>query len=558
MKMKELVYYLIIFLFTFTYFCFFKSDVYLVADDTIFHTSNIIVMAKSISLSNLIPDKIMPSLANNLGYGVNIFYPIFPHLIASYIYKIFSLFNMSIADTMKFIHFMVIYLSGILMYKYVKTAFKDRRQAIVSAIMYMSMPYMFADVFMRGAFNESFIFIYLPIIFLSLYYLFESNEYNKFYLWFTLGYSLFIYSHLVLAIYLTILLILFMLVYYRKLFSKEIICKLVKASILILVITSNFWVPLVEHYLLDNYYIFSLVYDGITSSIEVVNLLYYFFPLRLSYATSNPEYFLSFNILPVCLLLIIWSYILGYKDRIEVKHKKILKGLIIFIGVSLLFASSSLLWKFMPNILKNIQFSWRIAIFIAFASSIIGGYGLRLFKGKIQMIMLLIIIIISGISNYNYSSKLIYTKIDDIEFLRDSCCYLQWSYEYLPVDSKRGSGQLTSKGKELGIGALNNTRIISNEVPNLSFEAFDIDDSIIVEFPRIYYLGYKLEHEDGKEVEVYQNGYGLLEAVIDKDGIYYLEYIGTLADRITRVLSLATIVGCISLLVYNLIKRKKY
>jgi len=159
MKYKNLFCYLIIFLFTFTYFCFFKGDTYLIADDTIFHTSNILVMADNISINNLIPDKILPTLVNNLGYGVNIFYPMFPHLIGAYLVKFFSIFDIGIVGVMKFIHFMVIVLSGIMMHKYVNTTFKDRRQALVSSIMYISMPYMFTDVFMRGAFNESFIFI---------------------------------------------------------------------------------------------------------------------------------------------------------------------------------------------------------------------------------------------------------------------------------------------------------------------------------------------------------------------------------------------------------------
>ena len=204
MKYKNLFCYLIIFLFTFTYFFFFKSDTYLIADDTIFHTSNILVMADNISLNNLIPDKILPTLVNDLGYGVNLFYPMIPHLIGAYLVKIFSIFDIGIIGVMKFIHFMVIFLSGSFMYKYIKEVFKNRKQALVTAILYQSTPYIFTDVFMRGAYNESFLFMYLPLIFLSLYYLFETDDKVKFYAYFITGYSLLIYSHLVLAIYLKI------------------------------------------------------------------------------------------------------------------------------------------------------------------------------------------------------------------------------------------------------------------------------------------------------------------------------------------------------------------
>ena len=239
MKNKNLYCYLVIFLFTFSYFIFFRSDNYLIGDDTIFHTSNILVMAENISFSNLIPGKIMPNLVNNLGYGINLFYPIFPHLIGAYIFKVFSLFNIGIAGVMKFIHFMIIFLSGTFMYKYIMTAFKNRKQALLTAILYQSTPYLFTDIFMRGAFNESFIFIYLPIIFLGLYYLFETKEVKKFYLYFVIGYSLLIYTHLVLSIYLTLILIPFLLVYYRKIFDIKILKKLVLSGVLILLIIIN-------------------------------------------------------------------------------------------------------------------------------------------------------------------------------------------------------------------------------------------------------------------------------------------------------------------------------
>ena len=222
MKIKNIFCYLIIFLFTFTYFFFFENNTFLIADDTIFHTSNILVMADNISFNNLIPDKILPTLVNDLGYGVNLFYPMIPHLVGAYLVKIFSVFNIGIVGVMKFIYFMIIFLSGSLMYKYIKEVFNDRKQALVTSILYQSMPYVFTDVFMRGAYNESFIFIYLPLIFLSLYYLFEVDNKRKFYIYFILGYSLLIYSHLVLAIYLAIFLIIYMLVYYKKLFTRDI------------------------------------------------------------------------------------------------------------------------------------------------------------------------------------------------------------------------------------------------------------------------------------------------------------------------------------------------
>lgn len=545
MKYKNLFCYLIIFLFTFTYFCLFKSDTYLIADDTIFHTSNILVMADNISINNLIPDKILPTLVNDLGYGVNIFYPMFPHLIGAYLVKFFSIFDIEIIGVMKFIHFMVIFLSGCFMYKYIKEVFKNRKQALITAILYQSTPYLFTDVFMRGAYNESFLFIYLPLIFLSLYYLFETDNKNKFYFYFIIGYSLLIYSHLVLAIYLTLFLIIYMLVYYKKLFTRDIIKCLILSSIIILLITSNFWAPLLEHKLLDIYYIFKVYYID-SFAVKTARLGYYLFPIK--YFNVRDDYFLLFFISPICLLLIVCSIIQITRKKINKKDINILNGITIFIIISLFIATNSFIWNFIPNMLRNIQFSWRLALFIAFSSSIIGGYGIRLFNNRVQKIILIVVIITGCISNYLLSSQLSYKTIDEEDLLANSCCHLQWSYEYLPINGYRNALQLYNKTNNI-----NNVEIITNDIPNMKFRVYDVEKEIKIEFPRIYYLGYELKDNNGNKIDIYQNNFGLLEANIKKEGIYILEYKGTIIDRITKVLSIVTIV----LSILYLIKRKE-
>ena len=549
---KNLYCYFIIFLFAFSYFFFLNEGSYFIGDDTIFHTSNILVMSKTINIFNFVPGKIMPILVNNLGYGVNLFYPIFPHLVGAYLVKIFEVFNLGIDFVMKFMHFIVISLSGILMYKYVFTAFKNRCQALVSAIIYQSMPYLFTDIFMRCALNESFLFIYLPIIFLSLYYLFEEDDKIKFYLYFVIGYSLLIYSHLVLAVYLTIFIIGFMFVYYKKLFSKKIISKLIIASILILLITSNFWAPLLEHKLLDNYFILNYSYNTM-KDVEIAKAGYYFFPLKLF--STNPERFLLFYISPISLILMFGLYFLGYRKKIKKEHGKILLGMGIFFCLSLVVATSSFVWKFVPNILKNIQFAWRLALFIAFSASVLAGYGFRLFNNKWRKIVLIITIICCFVGNCYLTSYVTYKISDDIKFLDDSCCHIQWSYEYLPNISIPNSLQLYNKTIDLNNRYI---KVIKNEVPNMEFEVFDLKGSINVEFPRIYYLGYKLVNDKGEKIILYQNRNGLLSTEIKGNGIYYLKYEGTIIDKITRLLSSVTmILSIVYMVAVKFVKRKE-
>ena len=72
------------------------------------------------------------------------------------------------------------------------------------------MPYLFTDIFIRGAFNESFLLFIVPLIFLGIHYLIDDNNKLMFYLLFVIGYVLAINTHLVLSIYLTVVILIYL------------------------------------------------------------------------------------------------------------------------------------------------------------------------------------------------------------------------------------------------------------------------------------------------------------------------------------------------------------
>ena len=69
---------------------------YISGDDSLFHVANISAMLDAIDLSQgrLFPSVILPTIANNLGYGVGIFYPRLPHLVATF-FSLFIVFSSS-------------------------------------------------------------------------------------------------------------------------------------------------------------------------------------------------------------------------------------------------------------------------------------------------------------------------------------------------------------------------------------------------------------------------------------------------------------------------------
>ena len=192
MKLKRnAIYIIIIILVTTLVFSKFFLNVRYFGHDTIFHVTNIIKLSESISFDNIFGSNIITYEFNKFGYGVWLFYPRMPHLIAAYIY----LFLKDIYLSMKIVYFITTVLSGIFTFFLSKKIFNDRKIALLSSVIYVTIPYHICEIYIRDAFAENFMFLVLPMIFLGLYNL-KNDEYIKFYIFFILGYIMGINSHL--------------------------------------------------------------------------------------------------------------------------------------------------------------------------------------------------------------------------------------------------------------------------------------------------------------------------------------------------------------------------
>ena len=490
---------------------------YYIGDDTIFHTSNIISYTTNL---------ITPKLLNNLGYGINIFYPPLPHFIGSSIYHLTN----NITITIKILEWLSFFLAGLAMYHYTNTIFNKKETSLITSLLYISMPYLFTDTITRGALNESFIFFILPIIFLSFNYL-EKNKERNFYIYFIMGFTLSIYTHLVLTIYITIISVIYLLLSYKKIITKINLKRLFTGTIIVLCITSNYWIPLLEHYYLKDYVIFLTQYTK-EKSVITLPLYYYFFPKIYLSGAMN---ILRFNINPLSLIFLALTYIIIYKQKIKEEHKKQILIFIVITIIVLIPESTNIIWNIIPNILKNIQFAWRLSLINAFTISIIAGYGINIFKNK--KIIIPIVILILGIMNIHTT---ITTKqnINRNNPLNTTCCSYIWQQEYLPKNAKENIYYLTKRDETI---ITDNTNITPKKDKNMNLK-FKIDSvPTEIELPRIYYLGYELKINN-KKIKIYQNKRGLISAKIKEKGTYQLKYKGTILTKISNFISLFGII----------------
>ena len=111
---------------------------------------------------------------------------------------------------------------------------------------------------------------------------------------------------------------------------------------------------------------------------------------------------------------------------------------------SLFLATNEVVWNIIPNILRNIQFGWRMTLFVAIAVSILFGYTINFLKNDLKKVFLIGLIIIFSITNFITSQMTFKVEEDSLNYLSD-ITYVKWAQEYLPVSASSHALELKFK-----------------------------------------------------------------------------------------------------------------
>lgn len=115
-------------------------------------------------LDKQIPCRWVPDMGYGFGFPLFNYYPPLPYLIG----EIFRLIGFSFINTVKSVFLLSFIASGLTMYFLAKEFF-GRWGGVLSAIFYIWAPYHAVDVYVRGAMNEAWAFIWFPAILLFSY-----------------------------------------------------------------------------------------------------------------------------------------------------------------------------------------------------------------------------------------------------------------------------------------------------------------------------------------------------------------------------------------------------
>ena len=529
------------------------SNRYIDGNDSNFHISNIFSIYTGMKQGTI--SNVLPIIAHNFGYATRIFYPRLAHFSTALVTLIL---NGKVIWGLKIIHFIVFFLSAVMMYKLVNKVLKNKFSALISAIFYLSFPYMITEVFVRDAVAESFIFVFMPMILLGLYELFYGDK-KYFYLWFILGYVGIMNSHLVLAVYFTLFIFIYLLLNIKKVFDKSNLRALITSSILILLLTATFTIPMLQHKSLNIYTVFAD--EGMANKGSVAGStlrLRDFFIQEPCVAYSDITYYL--NLLGFALAVL--AIIMNKKIFVENDQKNFFKFILIATIICTFLMSKICPWVIFPKTLIMIQFAWRLEAILLFLLSILAGSVFKDIESKkIRVILLIAILLFNGLTVYKaYDFDiLIERKLEDIDI---SSYGTGWQREYLPINTQNNLDYYDSRNEDVLVkDGYATISVQENNVPYLKAEIKDCQGETTIELPRIYYLGYEAtleENENKEKLDLYMNDRGFLETKINSNGILILKYKGTIAMRIANVVSIVTLIGIACyVVVWYIFKRVK-
>ena len=326
------------------------------------------------------------------------FYAPLPYYAGSLVHT----FNISFLDTAKVLYALGFILSFISMYFFGKELW-GRVGGLLSAFVYLYAPYRALDVYVRGDLSESWVFIFLPLMFLGVLKL--SKEINgKNIALLSLSLAGLFYTHNVMTMLIApffILWIIFMVWKERKL---KLVIPLLLSSLLGVGLGASFLLPaFFEKSFVQTEHLTGGYFDFRAHFVELKQ----FFSTFWGYGASTwlGEDGMSFQ-----LGIMQWIALGSIPVLIFFKRKNFRKNKILYSLSFLFFAfllsiflqhnKSTFIWLNIP-LLQYVQFPWRfMAISVFFAATLAGVLSMLL--PKIRYVVLGVFAILLIVLNFNY------------------------------------------------------------------------------------------------------------------------------------------------------------
>lgn len=374
-----------------------------------------------------------------------------------------------------------------------------------------------------------------------------------------------------ITIYVALLCFIYLFTQIKKLGDKRILKRILVSLLFIIVITSFFWVPLLEHKLATNYEVFQ---PGRMERTEVMIAM----KLNISDLFTTPkEYIRIYEIGFLSCVVLLFTPLVIKKLAKKYKNTDFFRFYLFSLIVGIIASIMTLKifpFEHLPSILKMLQFSFRMLEFSSFFFAFVVAVNLGVvikhmqYKDIILISMLLMILTLFYIPHLHYTDKLDENLLwpavpvtENTGRVHAGCA----SFEYLPSKAFENRKYIETRTQNAIVMNENSSTIIENEVKNGTKMSFDVKyvlEETKIELPYIYYLGYDVTLEqNGKKVklETYETDNGFLGITIPimEEGNLEVCYSGTLFMKISSIVSILGVCSFILLIIRCNINIKK-
>lgn len=370
-------------------------------------------------------------LANGYGYPLFFFSYQLPWIIGVPLLKI----GFDIPNTIKILFFLSFLLSGISMYFFIKSLFKNSLAAFLSSILYMWNPYHFLIILVGASMGIAFVFIFLPMVFWGINLIRENQKWGPPIL--ASGILGIILSHTMHIVFLSPILLIFFL---WSFFNTENRVNFLKKS----------FFGLTLGILISSFYLIPAIYynkEIRVHKIEAVSKLYErnFVDLKqlvyskwgypaISNTAKTGE--LSFQIGIIQWISVFCLILLLFFRRLPKTHLNLSIYLLIGFTVSILLMldPTKSIWDFVEKFIF-LDFPFRLILPSSFIASIFAAVILVNFKKeRTQIIIFLIFLTIALYTNRNHLNVVQYTNIPLSTYLKYDITS-NGANEYLPKNA---------------------------------------------------------------------------------------------------------------------------
>lgn len=508
-------------------------------DDGIQHICRIIGTEQTLADKQFLP-MIMSNLCNNFGYSWNIFYS----PLTAYMSVMFRIFNFSYVNCLKLCMFVIVLLSGLTMYKLTFRITKNKKLATLASIIYILAPYRITDMYTRTALAELASFIFIPIVFEGLYII--VNEEKKSYK-LALGAAGLILTHQVIAMYTAIICFVYLIVFFKKLKSKTVLKNIGVNLLFCILMTSFYWVGLLQHYFSTSYEVF------VPGRMEREEVLIFYKAKFSQLFITNSEQTMIYEVGLLSVIGLILTPI-AYK-KIPEEYKKTYMFFLIT-GVILIGMTLSIFpFEKLPQALTMLQFTFRLFTFTSFFFAFVVATNFAILIKNFKTLDIVVLLTISILLLVPYKSKLDFNLKDNEERLINGVRITEntgrvhagmASMEYLPTKAFKNLKYIANRKDEV-IVLDNDEAVISDytkQASNMNCKISNINKETTIELPYIYYLGYRV-YANGQEITYTESDNGFIQINIAKDSQIKVKYLGTnemLISYAVSIISFATII----------------